>query len=100
MSSKGIPILLSSIVSVSVIFAISLILNEANLAVATIIIVLIIFGADAATLKCLYCFTPIASGSSFAQASNNLSKFDTPVESGFDKRIRFKTVVKFWCALS
>ena len=43
-------------------------------------IVLIIFGADAATLKCLYCFTPIASGSSFAHASNNLSKFDTPDE--------------------
>ena len=95
MSSIGIPILDNSISSVSVKFAISLILNAASLAVATIIIVDIILGADAATLKCLYCFTPIASGSFFAHSSNNLSKAETPVLSGLLKRINFKMVVKF-----
>jgi hypothetical protein len=35
------------------------------------------------------------SGSSLAQLSKSLSKGETPVESGLDKRINFKIVEKF-----
>lgn len=98
--SVGIPILSNSISSISVKSATSDMLNTDNLTLATTIIVLIIFGAAAATLKCLYCLTPKASGSSLSHFANNPSNNDFPFSSGFPVRIRFKTVVKFLYLLS
>ena len=94
-SSPFLPILLSSNVSSTVIFSISAILKGAKRDEAVIIIVDIILGEDADTLKCFHCLTPILSGSFLSQTSNIFDNLELPSLSGSANLISSNTVLKF-----